>query len=528
MYTLYYNGTIHSLNQNNSVDSLLLTQKNRIVYCGNEQDLNLPEYQVKKVDLKRLSVLPAFIDCHTHLVLSSQKYNHISISHSMSFKEMLNEVKSKLNRFGKGEWIKGSGWNANIWNDKIPHKKYLDEISAEHPIALFSKDLHTLWLNSIALKTCQISSNIPSKYQGKIQLDKNGEPTGLLVEDACHLVDDFSSELNPDQSEKNLTKFSNELLAKGITSVHTMEGSDELALLERMSLNKKLHTRVCFHPPEEEVETLVKAKIYTGFGNEWLRFGGLKYFVDGSLGSQTAEMFENYLELNHSGIEILNEAELTNKISYAAANGLSATIHAIGNRANHKTLNALSKIFHKKQSIPLRHKIEHSQIINNEDIPRFKKMNIIASMQPLHIADDVRIGDRYLGKRAAIAYPIKTLLDAGTKIVFGSDTPVADFDPFKGMLAAICRRYNLDKNEPSWFPDQKIKIQQAVNAYTKEAAYSSYEEHLKGTLEPGKLADFVVLSEDILKVSDIESSLRNVKVMATIMDGEIVYRDEDF
>jgi predicted amidohydrolase YtcJ len=243
--------------------------------------------------------------------------------------------------------------------------------------------------------------------------------------------------------------------------------------------------------------------------------------MDGSLGSQTAEMFDNYVGLDHAGVEVLTESDLYQHLHRAAEKGLSATIHAIGDKANSKTLNALSRVKEISEKRGLRHRIEHAQILNHHDIARFAALNVIASMQPLHIADDVKISDTYLGDRSMLAYPIKSLLQAGCRVVFGSDLPVANPDPIKGILSAYSRRYNLDKNEPIWHEEQCISISQALAAYTREAAFSSYEESTKGTLSPGKLADFFVISTDLEKAD--EEVLRDAEVQMTVLDGKVIY-----
>jgi len=529
MFTLFQNANIYTLNKDVPTCSEILIQNNRIVFCGNENEINLPESQIKKIDLSGYTILPSFIDCHTHFAMASKKIDQISLDHCQTFDETILEIQKAIQRYKKGSWIKGSGWNANLWDGIIPNKNHLDSITTDHPIALFSKDLHAMWLNSFALKLCGFDSDIPSDLKNKIYVDEQNQFTGIVVEDVCSIVEEKSSNTSSNKDEQNLIAYSNELLKAGITSVHSMENLDDFELFMKLHRSNKLRTRICFHPPQEEVNTIVKSKIYSGFGNEWLRCGGLKYFVDGSLGSQTAEMFENFEGLDHAGVEILAQNELTEKLKYAASNGLSATIHAIGDKANFKTLNAIEETKNQiKSQIPLRHRIEHSQIVNDSDIKRFYKSNIIASMQPLHIADDVKISDKYLGERSKNAYPVNSLLKSSAKVIFGSDTPVADFDPFKGMQAAISRRYNLDPNEKSWYPDQNITIDEALKAYTKDAAFASYEESIKGTLEPGKLADFVILSDDILNSANPEDTLRNVEVVATVLDGNIVYRNEKY
>jgi predicted amidohydrolase YtcJ len=527
MFKLFYNAKIHTFNNDVPTCSAILIQNNRIVFCGDEDDISLPESQLKKINLSGLSVLPSFIDCHTHFAMASKKTDQISLDHCQTFKETLQEIKNNVKRFQKGKWIKGSGWNANLWDGIVPNKKHLDSITTEYPIALFSKDLHAMWLNSLALNKCGFDSNVSPELNSKIYVDDNGTLTGIIVEDACGIVEEISSTISSNRDEQNLKQYSKELLEAGITSVHSMENLDDFEMFMKLHRNKELKTRICFHPPAEEVETIIKSRIYSGFGNEWLRYGGLKYFVDGSLGSQTADMFENYDGLGHAGIGILSQNELTKQLKYAASNGLGATIHAIGDKANHKTLNAIEETINQSSSpIPLRHRIEHCQIINESDIERFSKSKIIASMQPLHIADDVKISDKYLGQRAKNGYPINSLLKSGTKVVFGSDNPVANFNPFKGMLAAISRRYNLDSNEESWYPEQNLTIQEALKSYTKDAAFASYEESIKGTLEPGKLADFVILSDDLLNSKNPEESLKKVEVAATVLDGNIVFRNE--
>jgi predicted amidohydrolase YtcJ len=289
-----------------------------------------------------------------------------------------------------------------------------------------------------------------------------------------------------------------------------------------MAQQNDLKMRICMHPPIEKAEMLIDGGFCSGFGNEWLRIGGFKYFVDGSLGSQTAEMFDNYSGLDHSGIEVMYESTLIDLLERTTSKGFSATIHAIGDRANHKTLNALEKVKDVSEKSGLRNRIEHAQILKEEDVQRFSDLNVIASMQPLHISEDVRISEKYLGSRSSSAYCLRSLMNAGAKVVFGSDMPIADPDPLKGILAAYRRRYLLDKNEPSWNENESISISQALRSYTTEAAYASYEEDLKGTLEVGKLADFIGLPIDIEKAS--EDELSETAVELTVLGGKTVYK----
>jgi predicted amidohydrolase YtcJ len=235
-------------------------------------------------------------------------------------------------------------------------------------------------------------------------------------------------------------------------------------------------------------------------------------------------MFENFSGLDHAGIGVMSESQLTGRLFYAAENSLGATIHAIGDKANAKALNALTEVKHISKKRNLRHRIEHAQILREVDIPRFTDLSVIASMQPLHIADDIKIAEKYLGVRTKNAYPIASLWRAGTKVVFGSDMPIADPDPLKGIRAAVSRRYLLDEKEPQWHPEECLSISEALHAYTRNAAYASYEENLKGTLSKGKLADFIATSVDLEQAA--ESILSEAKIEMTVLGGKIVYKSD--
>ena len=521
MYKLFYNGKINSLTSNKPYATAILTLKDRIVYVGDIDDINLPEAKVDKIDLSGKYVFPGFIDCHSHIAALALGKERIRLDDCRSLAQALDRIRTDLTYFKSGSWVKGSGWNANIWSDGEPHKDLLDKISSRHAIVLYSKDGHAQWLNSLALKRCQFTDSTPDPKGGKLNRNSQGELTGIIMEKACTLVDQFAEHVTYENLKRCLDRTYPELYACGITSVHSCEDYTIFKIFQRLNVNEELNLRICMHPPVAERDQLVEAGLFSGNGNEWLRLGGLKYFVDGSLGSQSAEMFEPYEILNHRGIEVTGGQELMDQVCQATTKGLSATIHAIGDKANHKALNAIEKAKRVKSPVPLRHRIEHCQILNKADIPRFKNLDIIASMQPIHIADDIMVADRYLGDRAAMAYPIGSLKRAGCRVVFGSDMPVADPDPIKGILAAMCRKYKLEKKRPIWFPEQCIESNDALQAYTRDAAFASYEENLKGTLEPGKLADFIVVSHNI-DISD-EQLLRKARVERTILGGQIVF-----
>lgn len=525
MYTLFHNGYIHTLDNNSHDSNALLVLDDRIIFHGDHHHINVSESQVRRVDLQGLHIYPGFIDCHTHVAWAAIDMERIRLDDCQSLSDALKKIRKHVNKEEKGDWVLGGGWNANLWKDGMPHKSQLDKITSDHPIALFNKDAHTQWLNSRAMQIVHFENDTSDPPGGKLGRDTSGELTGLVYEKACDIVYRASENITFEQLERCLNNYSQNLFALGITSVHSCESLKIWSLFQEMNQKNKLPLRICMHPPVEEAGTFTKVGLCSGWGNEYLRLGGLKYFVDGSLGSQTAEMFTHYDGLGHAGIEVITEEALSAQLRQAAEKGFSATIHAIGDKANFKTLNVLESIQDISAQRNLRHRIEHAQIIQKSDIKRFSNLNVIASMQPLHITDDVKIAEKYLGKRAENAYPVGSLLRSGCRVVFGSDVPITDPDPLKGIQSAMTRRFQLDRKEPSWFPDECISASDALYAYTKQAAYASYEEHLKGTLLPGKLADFVALPIEIEKAN--EDQLRGTKVKMTVLGGKVVYQNFD-
>jgi len=521
MYKLFYNAKFHTLDDYLPICTALVVHNDRIVYCGSERDIHLPDRLVEKMDLQGLHIYPGFTDCHTHVAAVALNQERIKLDNCQTLHSALQIIKTYVQNIPADVWILGSGWNANIWPDGQPHKMYLDHITMKHPIALYNKDGHTQWLNSKALAASHFGPESIDPPGGKLGRDKNGDLTGLVYEKACDIVNGYSDKISYNLLHRCMPGLYPELYSRGITGVHSCESLEIWQIFQQLYQNDALKIRVCMHPPVEDADILTGSGLTSAFGNEWLRLGGLKYFVDGSLGSQTAEMFDTYQGLNHAGIEVLKETELYSLVRSHAEKGWSATIHAIGDKANHKTLNALEKTYQSEQQKKLRHRIEHAQIVTDDDLPRFAALNITASMQPMHIADDVKLADQYLGDRSQNAYRIGSLIRSGARVVFGSDMPIADFDPLRGILAAITRQYLLDKNQPSWHKNECISSFQALCAYTKDAAFASYEENLKGTLSPGKMADFFGLTIDLEK-ADIQG-LRETEVELTVLAGDIVY-----
>ncbi|TFH01086.1 MAG: amidohydrolase [Calditrichales bacterium] len=522
MYQLYFNGQIHTLDADRSAVSALLVYQGRIIYSGRAEDINLPDSAISRFDLRGQHIYPGFTDSHTHIAAMAIDKERIRLDDCISRQSALEHIRKFVSSAEPGAWILGGGWNANQWQDGYPDCKVLDKITSGHPAALFNKDMHTMWLNSIALEKCGFSEGSADPAGGKLGRDHKGNLNGLVYEKVCETVLAQTGEISYDQFKRCMNRTWPDLYALGIVGVHSCEDLQTWSFFQRLHRENNLGLRICMHPPMENTEQFIAAGLRSGYGDEWLRLGGLKYFVDGSLGSQTAEMFAPFEGLDQTGVAVLNEAELSERLAYSFANGFSATIHAIGDKANHKTLNALEKNKSISDSFGLRNRIEHAQIINDTDIPRFHSLGVTASMQPMHLADDVKIADKYLGKRNRLCYRFGDLLNSGAKMIFGSDMPITTADPIKGIQAAVGRRYNLDKNEAVWFADQVISAQSALHAYTVNAAYSSYEEQVKGTLTPGKVADFIAVAQPFENAD--ESVLSDLRVDLTVLNGTVVYQ----
>ena len=515
---LYYNGNIHTSAYGQKVDWLLCAA-GKILASGHRN--NRPDFFTASTDLHRKTVLPAFTDAHTHFTASALNLNRIQLNETASMKEALFIIKQYKEKRVSGEWIRGGGYNKNIWPDGTPHKKYLDAIFPDEPVALESKDYHSLWVNSKALEAAGMHRGMPDPQGGKIGRDADGSLSGILYEKALNLLYDKIALPSDERIAAAVKRRTGQFLAFGITSVHSMEGLGEFRAIQKMRQQDDLKIRVHFYIPKDEAAPLTGAGIQSGFGSDMLRIAGVKFFTDGSLGSQTAHMLLSYENSEGNGIAHISEAQLKEEVLLFNRQGLSAAIHAIGDAAVIKTVNVFEAAQNETGNPLIRNRIEHAQLVPAEQIERIARLNITASMQPVHIADDVYTAEKYWGERCAQAYPFRQFADAGVNLAFGSDTPVADIDPFKGLYSALERKYHFDPDKKSWYPQQALTLPEALNAYTAGAARATGREEVTGTLEPGKTADFIVFDRDIFSVPVEE--LLAAKVLKTVLGGKLVF-----
>ena len=518
---LYYNGNIHCSAFGGTVD-WLLCGAGKILDCGIKN--NRPDYVTNTTDLNQKTVLPAFTDAHTHFIASALHLQRIRLDNAASLREALDRIRQYKLKTDSGNWIRGGGYNKNIWPDGAPHKKYLDAIFPDDPVALESKDYHSLWVNSRALEAAGIQRNTPDPPGGKIGRERDGSLNGILYEKALNLVYDKITLPSDENIAAAVRERTRQFYAVGITTVHTMEGMGAFKALQKIHLRKDMNFRVHFYIPKEEAFPLIDAGIQSGFGSGWLSIAGVKFFTDGSLGSQTAHLLQPYENSESSGISHISEGQLKEEIRRFNHHGLSAAVHAIGDAALVKTLNVFEALREESGKAFIPNRVEHAQLVPKAQIERFARLKITASVQPVHIADDVYTAEKYWGARCAQAYPFRQFADAGINLAFGSDTPVADINPFKGLFLALERKYHLNPNEKSWYPRQAITLREALNAYTVGAARAVGREKQTGSLEPGKTADFIVLDRAIFSVPVQE--LPETRILKTVLGGETVYESD--
>jgi predicted amidohydrolase YtcJ len=440
----------------------------------------------------------------------------------------LERVAARAERTPEGQWLTGRGWDQSLWpGGEFPTRQDLDRAAPEHPVWLRRKCGHAGWANTRALELAGITGDTANPPGGAIDHDPaTGQPTGILKETAMDLMAQLFAEPSEDEAVAAIKTAMANAHKQGLVGVHTMEGPAAFRGFQRLRADGELQMRVLMQIPEDNLDAAIQAGLQSGLGDDRLRIGGVKAFADGALGARTAYMIEPFEgEPENYGIAVSDAGQLTELVSKASRAGLAAFIHAIGDRANREVLDAVEASRRAGEGLHLRHRIEHTQILHPDDIPRLAKLGVIASLQPIHATQDMLLADKLWGARSAGAYAYRSLLDNGAVLAFGSDSPVEDLNVMVGIHAAVTRRRADGSPGPEgWYPEQKLTVDESVYAYTAGAAYASGEENIKGTLSPGKLADLVVLSQDIFEIDPME--ILGTEVVATMLDGQVVYGQE--
>lgn len=503
------------------------------------------------VDLAGRLLLPGFTESHIHFIELALRASQVDATAARSAAEVAQLVRDKLDAVaGRADrppaWVRGGGWNANLWVDGVrPHRRILDAVAGDIPVALDSKELHAVWLNSAALRAAGITAAAADVPGGVIERDPDGEPTGVLHENAVALAARAYPRPTLAETCAAVMDATPGMWATGIIALHNANDSgDGLSFRTYQALRQRgqLGLRVLQQIPVCNLPHARALGLRSGLGDAWLRVGGVKLFADGALGGRTASMLQPYLgEPDNWGVAAMDPEEMLEHALAASAAGLSLTIHAIGDRANRDVLNVLAEVRRHEADSPwppadasdaepmrprpgaLRHRIEHVQCIHPDDLPRLAQLGVIASVQPIHATSDMLIVDKYWGAgRAAGAYAFRRLLDSGARLIFGSDGPIEPHAPLIGIHAAVTRRRGDGTPGPDgWQGQERITVAEAVDAYTIWPAYAAGEERYRGSITPGKAADLVVLAEDIFALEPM--AIPKVAVEMTVVDGKVVF-----
>jgi hypothetical protein len=523
------NGKVWTANDAQPQADAVACRDGRIVAVGTTAEIRRwIGASTRVIDLQGRLVTPGFNDAHVHFYMGGRNLASVQLRDARSETEFRDRLRDFAAKLPRGRWITGGDWDHESWSPaRLPTRQLIDAVTPEHPVFVNRLDGHMALANSVALKLAGITRQTPDPPGGTIVHDASGEPTGVLKDAAMEAVNRIIPPPSPDEIAEALRAAMRYAAENGVTSVQDMSASPEIfAAYQKLLAQGELTVRVYAHQPLAEWQPLARVGIRAGFGNEKLRIGGLKGFADGSLGSTTALFFEPYLdEPKTSGLpsdEMIPESKMLNHILGADRAGLHIAVHAIGEKANQIILNMFEQVERENGARERRFRIEHAQHLRREEIARFGRQRIIASMQPYHAIDDGRWAEKRIGPaRAKGTYAFRSLLDAGAVLAFGSDWPVAPISPLMGIYGAVTRR-TLDGQRPGgWVPEQKIGVKEALRAYTMGSAMASFEEKIKGSIEVGKLADLAVLSADILTIDPVE--IEKAQVVMTIVDGQVIY-----
>lgn len=502
----------------------MMVEDGRFRAVGSERELAAAlAADDRVVDLGGRTVVPGLIDAHVHFSWFSLGLAQINLDGVATLEQALALVRERAANTPACTIIRGQGFNANLW-ERWPTAADLDQVAPSHRVVLTSKDCHSLWVNSRVMQETGVTAATPDPEGGHIMRGALGEPTGVFQENAQGLVSGVLPE--PTQEELMAAIRAGMAYANsvGVTSVHDMDGVDCFRALQALDARGELTVRFCKQIPEHALDWAVGAGLRTGFGNEWLRVGCVKVFSDGSLGSQTAWMLDGFEgRPDYRGVATHTHDSFLAVVEKAVRNDISVAVHAIGDAANRMVLDGFERMADESRKRGLRHRVEHCQLLTEGDLPRFAALDVIASVQPSHAPSDRYIADAYWGARSRLAYAFRSLLQIGARLAFGSDVPVEPMDPLAGIHAAVWRKRLTEPESAPWYPEQRLTVQEALYGFTMGAAYTSGEEYLKGSITPGKLADFVVLTHDI-RPGD-EETLARVRPAATVVGGRLVFGD---
>jgi predicted amidohydrolase YtcJ len=503
--------------------------QDRIVAVGSNADVDAwrgPETQV--IDAEGKLLLPGFNDAHVHFVSGGMQLTNVQLNDATTAQEFARRIGERAKITPKSEWILGGNWDETKWNPpNMPTKELIDPITAGIPVFVSRYDGHMGLANSLALQLAGITSKTPDPAGGTIVRDAQGNPTGALKDAATDYIDKVIPPLSHDQRMKVVRRALAYAASVGVTSVqHMVADYEDIAVYAELLQRGELTTRIYAAPLITHVDDQAKLGIGHAFGGPYLRIGALKAFADGSLGSGTAYFYEPFLKQgNNRGLlsdEMHPISLMRDRYMKADAAGLQICTHAIGDEGISTILDLYSDVIQAHGETDRRLRIEHAQHMAAKDFERFAHLHVIASVQPYHAIDDGRFAESHIGHdRASRTYAFRTFLDHGVRLAFGTDWEVAPLNPLLTVYAAVTRATLDGKNPNGWFPEQKLSVAEAVEAYTMGSAFAEFQENEKGSISTGKLADMVLLSDDIFSIAP--ERIRDVRVIKTFLGGRMIF-----
>jgi len=498
----------------------------RIVAVGSsEQVMGLVGPGTRIIQANGGMLVPGFIDAHVHFTSGGTGLASVQLRDAATREEFVDRIASYAGSLAAGEWVVEGNWDHQNWGGELPTREWIDSVTPNNPVWIYRLDGHMGLANSVAMELAGIDADTAEIEGGAIVRDEDGKLTGVFKDNAMALLAKAIPTPSDAQLDRDVAAASNFVASHGVTTVHDMSyvGLPELNAYRRARDSGRLKTRIYAVMPLASWEVLQEEMVRTGAGDEWVRIGGLKGFMDGSLGSHTAAMLEPFTDSpNDRGFMLQEPAVMEDLVGKADAAGLHVMVHAIGDQAIRSLLDIYQRVVDKNGPRDRRFRIEHAQHIHPDDVPRFAGQDVIASMQPYHAIDDGRWAEDVIGhERSKTTYAFASLIRSGARVAFGSDWSVAPPTPLEGIYAALTRQTLDGANPDGWVPEQKITLDQALTAYTTNAAYASYEETLKGSLEVGKLADFVLLDKDLSAIP--AEDIAGVRVLQTVVGGQLVF-----
>ena len=496
----------------------------RIIAVGSTAEMRtLVGSGTRVIDAHGGMVVPGFIDSHIHFLPGGMNLASVQLRDAKTPAEFIARIKAFAATIPSGTWITGGDWDHQNWGGELPQRSWIDSVTPNNPVWINRLDGHMALANTAAIRAAKVPMSGGDIAGGTITRDAAGQPSGIFKDNAQTLVDAAVPDPAPAMLDRALDAAMTYANERGVTSVDHMGTWADLAVFERAHRAGTLRTRIYASVPLSTWARLRDTVAARGRGDSWLRIGGLKGFVDGSLGSHTAAMLEPFTDAaGDSGLLVNTPEDLYSWTSNADKSNLHVIVHAIGDRAIKLQLDIFERVARENGPKDRRFRIEHAQHIAPADVPRFGRLGVIPSMQPYHAIDDGRWAEKVIGpERAKTTYAFRSLEDSRARLAFGSDWPVAPATPLEGIYAAVTRRTLDDKHPDGWVPEQKIGVEDALRAYTTGGAYGTFEENEKGSLAPGKLADVVIIDRDLTKI--LPQTIRDAKIQYTIVGGRVVY-----